>query len=69
MVGHFLNDGPKRIKLTTVDIGVIYFTYTLTQTLKPVLSGHSKKTNYHLMQVKSIADCSKGAFCNPFDLH
>ena len=34
-------------------------------TVKPVLSGHSKRTpkmvfntNYHLMQVKSIAECS-----------
>ena len=30
-------------------------------TVKPVLSGHSKKkTNYRLMQVKSIVECSKG---------
>ena len=40
-------------------------------TVKPVLSGHSKqdqklvfKTDYRLMQVESIA-----AFCNTFDLH
>ena len=26
-------------------------------------------TDYPLMQVKSIAECSKGAFCNTFDLH
>ena len=45
-------------------------------TVKPVLSGHSKrrpklvfKTNYPLMQVKSIAECSRKAFCNTFDLH
>ena len=45
-------------------------------TIKPVLSGHSKedrklvfKTNYRLMQVKSIVECSKRAFCNTFDLH
>ena len=45
-------------------------------TVKPVLSGHSKKTknlvlktDYCLMQVKSIAECSKRAFCNTFDLH
>ena len=45
-------------------------------TVKPVLSGHSKresklvfKTAYRLMQVKSIAECSKRAFCNTFDLH
>ena len=29
----FLDDGPKHIKLNTVDIWVVYFTYTLTQTL------------------------------------
>ena len=45
-------------------------------TVKPVLSGHSKmdktkvlKTNGSLMKVKSIAECSLGAFCNIFDLH
>ena len=45
-------------------------------TVKPDLRGHSKrrpklvfKTDYHLMQVKSIAECSKRAFCNTFDLH
>ena len=44
--------------------------------VKPVLSGHSKidktkvlKTNGSLMKVKSIAECSKKAFCNSFDLH
>ena len=47
-------------------------------TVKPVLSNHSKEhqklvfnTNYSLMQVKSIAECSKGsilgAFWNTFD--
>ena len=45
-------------------------------TVKPVLSGHSKidktkvlKTNGSLMKVESIAECSLGAFCNTFDLH
>ena len=45
-------------------------------TVKPVLSDHSKigktkvlKTNGSLMQVKCIAECSLGAFCNKFDLH
>ena len=45
-------------------------------TVKPVLSGHSKtdktkvlKTNGRLMTVESIAECSKRAFCNTFDLH
>ena len=27
------------------------------------------KTDYHIMQVKSIAECSQGAFCNTFYLH
>ena len=42
-------------------------------TVKPVWNSHSQKdqklffkTNYHLMQVKSIAECS---FCKTFDLH
>ena len=45
-------------------------------TVKPVLSGHSKigktkvlKTDGSLMQVKSISECSLGAFCNTFDLY
>ena len=45
-------------------------------TIKHVLSNHSNKdrklafkNNYRLMQVKSITECSKGAFCNTFDLH
>ena len=40
----------------------------LDPTVKPVLSGHSKrrpklvfKTDYRLMQVKSIAECSMGS--------
>ena len=46
-----------------------------SRTVKPVLSGHSKKdhkwvfkTNYRLMQVNSIAECSKGSilqYCRP----
>ena len=42
-------------------------------TVKPVLSGHSKrrpklvfKTDNHLMQVKSIAECSKGSILQYF---
>ena len=45
-------------------------------TVKPVLSKHSKidKTKVSkpcgiLMQVKSTAECSMGAFFNTFDLH
>ena len=42
-------------------------------TIRPVLSGHSKrrpklflKTDYRLMQVKSIAECSKGSILQFF---
>ena len=46
----FWNDGP-----------------TADYTVKPVLSSHSKKkTNYLLMQVKSIAECSKGSILQSF---
>ena len=45
-------------------------------TVKHVLSSHSKidntkvlNTDDSLMHVKSIAECSLGAFCNTFDLH
>ena len=48
----------------------------MQDTVKPVLSGHSKidktntlLTNGSLMKVKSIAECSLGAFCNTFDLY
>ena len=42
-------------------------------TVKPVLSGHSKRTpkmvfntNYRLMQFKNIAECSKGSILQYF---
>ena len=42
-------------------------------TVKPVLNGHSQKdpklvfkTNYRLMQVKSIAECTKGSILQYF---
>ena len=45
-------------------------------TVKPVLSGYSKidknkvlKPCGSLMQFKTIAECSMGAFCNTFDLY
>ena len=44
-----------------------------SHTVKPVLSGHSKKdqklffkTYYRLMQVKNIAECSKGSILQHF---
>ena len=50
---------------------VIVFHYSYT--VKPVLSGHSKRTqklvfstDYSLMQVKSIAECSKGSILQYF---
>ena len=56
--------------LTAYEVSINY------NTVKPVLSGHSKngntnvlKTDGSLMQVESIAECSRGAFCNSFDLH
>ena len=45
-------------------------------TVKLDLKCHSKKTktwvfkiDYRLVQVKSVAECSKRAFCSTFDLH
>ena len=45
----------------------------VNNTVKPVLSGHSKRTQklfynteYRLMQVKSIAECSKGGILQYF---
>ena len=50
--------------------------FKMKTTVKPVLSGHSKiyktkvlKKSGRTMKVKSIAECSLGAFCNTFDLH
>ena len=50
--------------------------FTIQITVKPVLNGHSKidnkkiiMTNGSIMKVKSIAEYSRGAFCNTFDLH
>ena len=55
---------------------LLYSGHSKQNTVKPVLSGHSKidktkvlKTGGSLMQVKSIAECSLGAFCNTFDRH
>ena len=51
---------------------VLLYSYSQC-TVKPVLSGHSKrrpklvlKTDYRLMQVKSIAECSKGSILQYF---
>ena len=51
----------------------VTITKLIPSTVKPVLSGHSKKktklvfkTDYCLMQVKSIAECSKGSILQYF---
>ena len=72
----FWNDGPKHIKLTLVqNFGSVLYLHTLVcictltddDTVKPFLSDHwKKKTNYHLMKVKSIAECSKGSILKYF---
>ena len=50
----------------------------LQNTIKPVLSGHSKRPKIGFQDrlslntmnwFKSIVECSKRAFCNTFDLH
>ena len=55
-------------KSLLVNIGCNIIEWKYLPTVKSVLSNHSKrrpklvfKTNYHLMQVKSIAECSKTA--------
>ena len=37
--------------------------YSKTRLMRPL------KKRHRIMQVKSIAECSQGAFCNIFDLH
>ena len=62
------------LKVFTIYIyNVTYIFRWFTNTVKPVLSGHSKrrqklffKTAYRLMQVKSIAECSKGSILQYF---
>ena len=55
-----------------LDIKILHATLAFMNTVKPILNDHSQndqklvfKTNYHLMQIKSIAECSKRAFCKP----
>ena len=56
-----------------LDVAHIWGHSSYITTVKPVLSGHSQKdqkwvfkTNYGLMQVKSIAECSKGSILQYF---
>ena len=61
---------------TSLDPNTDFLVGIFSHIVNPVLSCHSKidktkvlKTNGSLMKVKSIAECSLGAFCNTFDLH
>ena len=53
---------------TLIDVICIYSKTCLKQPLK-MDKTKVLKTNGSLMKVKSIAECSLGAFCNTFDLH
>ena len=61
------------IKIYFFKLKVWWEKNNMQNTVKCVLSGHSKrrqkmvlKTNYHLMQVKSIVECSKGSILQYF---
>ena len=63
----------KRWQLSSTATSISLNLHVFYSALKPVLNGHSQKdrklvfkTDYRLMQVKSIAECS---FCNTFNLH
>ena len=79
----FWIDGPKHIKLNTVDIILYLHTdtdtcmhmyidcwwYSKTCLMRPLKKEDQKlvfKTDYRLMQVKSIAECSKGNILQSF---
>ena len=78
MVGHFLKWWAQAYQTShSWHLGSILYLHTETlnlvciltadYTVKPVLSGHSKKkTNYGLMQVKSIAECSTWSILQSF---
>ena len=80
MVGHFLKWWAQSYQTNhSWHLGSILYLHTDTDTymhiciliadytVKPVLTGHLKmKTSYHLMQVKSIAECSKGSILQSF---
>ena len=80
MVGHFLKWWAQAYQTnyswllgcilylhTDTDTCMHIYILTANYTVKTVLSGHWKKeTNYHLMQVNSIAECSKGSILQYF---
>ena len=66
-ISRFRSPTDKYLKATMSQMGPLKVNSKL-RTLKPVLSGHSKKTPKYVfkIQVKSLAG---GAFCNAFYLH
>ena len=59
--------------LQEVLMNLLIHAFFFLSTVKPVLNDHSQKhqklvfkPNYHLMQVKSIAECSKGSILQYF---
>ena len=82
MVGHFLKRWAQAYQTNhSLHLGCILYLHTDTDTcmhiciltadytVKPVLSGHSKKeTNYCFMQIKSIAECSPWSILQYFRL-
>ena len=51
----------------------MYIVYSKTYFKRPLKNRQNKdfkdRTGGSLVQVESIAECSRGAFCNTFDLH
>ena len=65
-----------QFNLINLNASGLVFLLCIIHTVKLALRGHSKidktkvlKTNGSLMKIKSIAECSLGAFCNTFDLY
>ena len=72
---HFVKNGiilfakmfksPMYVDLTETKLqSTLFWTATQKKTKERIF-----KTDNHLMQVKSIAECARGAFCNTLDLH
>ena len=70
---------PSKLDIKRCKLGILFISFPSVKvpSSKTCLKGPLKRktknwffqTDYRLMQVKSIADCSKRAFCNTFDLH
>ena len=65
-----INESSICIHRDATDLFLFFSVSSLETTVKPVLSQKLVfKMDYRLMQVKSIAECSKRALCNTLDLH